>query len=72
MSDKKSKTKKVLPNSEFNTDSEGKPIQSDRVFKSLFHKPKGQSEVKVIKVTAKQAAYLLNRFQLKRESRSRL
>jgi len=72
MSYPKSKTKKVLPGSEFNTDSDGKAVQSDRVFKSLYHKPKGQPEVRVIEVTAKQAAYLLNRFQLKRESRSRL
>ncbi len=72
MSYPKSKTKRVLPNSQFNTDSEGKPVQSDRAFKSFFHRPKGQSEVKEVELTAKQAAYLLNRFQLKRESRSRL
>ena len=71
MSYPKSKTKKVLKGSEYNTDSEGKPVQSDRAFKSFYHRPKGQSEVKEVELTPLQVAYFRERFQLKRDSRNR-
>ena len=71
MSHKKSKTKKVLKGSEYNVDSEGKAIASDESFKSFFHRPKGKSEVKEVKLTPLQVAYFRARFANKRDSRDR-